>query len=122
MPLVAELPKEGERLLEMLDRHRHGASVNESKREIVEGERLCARVVEVTHDRQRGEMLLGGPFVLPVASQLCPELVESTRLVLRVGSGRFLRTNLEGVPGLMSCAVREAPQALPGLELVERRP
>ena len=96
--------------------------MNESEREIVEGERLCARVVEVTHDRQRGAMLLGGPFVLPVASQLSPELVQSTRLVLRVGSGRLLRTNLEGVPGLMSGAVRKAPQALPGVELVERRP
>jgi hypothetical protein len=74
------------------------------------------------HDRQRGAMLLGGPVVLSVASQLSPELVESTRLVLRVGSGRFLGTNLEGVPGLMSGAVRKAPQALPGVELVERRP
>ena len=56
--------------------------MNESKREIVERERLCARVVQLAHDRQRGAMLLGGPFVLPVASQLSPELVESTRLML----------------------------------------
>ena len=96
--------------------------MNECEREVVERERLRAPVVEVTHDRQRGAMLLGGPVVLPVASQLSRELVESTRLVLQVGSGRLMRTNLEGVPGLMSGAVRKAPQALPGVELVERRP
>ena len=96
--------------------------MNESEREIVECERLCAAVVQITHDRQRGAMLLGGSSVLPITSQLSSDLVELTRAVARVGDGWLPRTNLEGVPGLMRGAVRKAPKALSGVELVKRRP
>ena len=96
--------------------------MNECKREIVEGERLCARVVQFAHDRQRGAMLLGGPFVVAFTTKLRSDLVESTRLAARVGCGWWPRTNLEGVPGLLRCAVRKASKALPCIELVERRP
>jgi hypothetical protein len=96
--------------------------MNEGEREIVERERLCARVVELTHDRQRGAMLLGGPFVLAFAPKLSSELVESTRPAARVGCSWFPRTHLEGGPGLLRGPVREAPEALRGVELVDGRP
>ena len=122
VPLVPELPQEHQRLLEVLDRNRDRAGMNEGEREIVECERLCAAVVQITHDRQRGAMLLGGSSVLPITSQLSSDLVELTRAVPRVGDGCLPRTNLESVPRLLRGAVRKAPQTLPGVELVERRP
>jgi len=126
---VSELPEDDERLFEVLDGHGDTAGVNESEGEIVQRESFCPPVTQIPHDRQREAMLLGSPFVLAVASKLRPELVQSLRLAVRVGCGRLPLTRLQGATGLVSSptglvsnAGREAAQALPGVELVERRP
>ena len=75
--LVAELPKDGERLLEVLNRHRDAAGgMNESESEVVERQRLGAAVTEVTHDRERGAMPFGCLFVIAFTSKLRSELIE----------------------------------------------
>ena len=62
---VSQLPKEDERLLEVLNCDRDAAGgVDESEGEVVERQRLGAPVAQLTHDRQRGAMLLDSPFVL----------------------------------------------------------
>jgi hypothetical protein len=119
---VPELPEDDERLLEVLDCHGDPTGVNEREGEIVERESFCSSVTQIPHDRQREAMLLGSLFVLPVASKLRSELVESLRLAVRVGCGRLPLTRLQGATGLVSNAGREPAQTLPGLELVERRP
>ena len=94
----------------------HAARMDESECEIVQRERFCAPVIEVAHDRQRGEMLLGGPVRTPVTPKLGSELVESTRSLAagRVRAGScFCGRNLEGVPGLMSGAVARRPRRCP---------
>ena len=106
----------------MLDGNGHAARMDESECEIVQRERFCAPVTEVAHDRQRGAVLLGSLFVLAVTPKLGSELVESPRSRARVDCGRLLllRTQLEGVPGLLRGVRRQAPKALPGVELIER--
>ena len=74
--LLAELPKDGERLLEVLNRYRDAAGMNESKGEVVECQRFGASVAELTHDLEGGTMLVGRLFVLALSSQLCPEPIE----------------------------------------------
>ena len=119
---VPELPEDDERLLEVLDRHGDAAGVNEREGEIVERESFCSSVTQIAHDRQREAMLLSRLLVLPVTSKLRPELVESLRLAVRVRCGRLPRTRLQGATSLVSDAGSETAQALPGVELVERRP
>ena len=78
--LVSQLPKEIERLLEVLNRHRDAAArMNESEGEVVERQCLGAPVAQVTHDRKRGAVLHDSPLVIPVTSKLRAELVESMR-------------------------------------------
>jgi hypothetical protein len=80
---VSELPKDDERLLEVLKRCRD-AGMGESKSEVVECQRLGAPVTEVTDDGEGGPMVLGCQFVIALASKLRPELIEPKRLVLAV--------------------------------------
>lgn len=87
--LVAEFPKDDERLLEVLKRCRDPAGVSESESEVVECQCLGAPVTEVTHDRERGTMLFGCQFVIACASKLRSELIEPERLVLPVYCGWF---------------------------------
>jgi hypothetical protein len=56
--LVSEFPQDDERLLEVPKRGRVGG-MRESESEVVECQCLGAPVTEVTHDRERGTMLLG---------------------------------------------------------------
>ena len=85
---VAQLPKEDERLLEVLncDRRRR-RRCSESEREVVERQRLGAPVTQLTDDRKRGAMLLDSPFVLAFTPKLRTELVESMRLAAAVDLG-----------------------------------
>jgi hypothetical protein len=87
--LVAEFPKDDERLLEVLKRCRDAAGVNESESEVVECQCLGAPVTEVTHDRERGTMLFGCQFVIACTSKLRSQLVEPKRLVVPVYCGWF---------------------------------
>jgi hypothetical protein len=85
--LVTDLAKDGECPLEVRNRDRNAADVNESESEVVERECLCAPVTEIAHDRQRGEMLLRSLLVIALTSKLRSELVESERLAPRIGVG-----------------------------------
>ena len=107
--LVAQLPKEGERLFELLNGQRDAAGMDESQSKVVERQSLGVTVTELTHDRQRETMLLGSLLVIAFASQLCPELVESTRAV---GRGRFVLANLEEGAGTTRRAADGAPEVL----------
>jgi hypothetical protein len=82
--LVAKLSKEVERLLEVLNRYGDAAGMYESESKVVERQRLGLSVTELTHDRERGTMLLGCPFVLAFTSKLRPLFIESKRLALPV--------------------------------------
>jgi hypothetical protein len=66
--LVAELAKDGQRLLEVLDRLRLGAALGESESEIVERQCFGLFVAEVTDDRQRDQMLLDCAFVVAASA------------------------------------------------------
>ena len=94
--LVAELSKDVERLLEVLNRYGDAAAMYESESEIVERQRLGLPVTELTHDRERGTMLLGCLFVLAFTSKLRPELIESKRLTLPVDRDWFRPKGLRG--------------------------
>ena len=89
MFLVAELSKDVERLLEVLNRYGDAAAMYESESEVVERQRLGLPVTELTHDRERGTMLLGCLFVLALTSKLRPELIELKRLTLPVDCDWF---------------------------------
>jgi hypothetical protein len=56
--LFPELPKDDERLLEVLKRGRD-AGMSESESEVVERQCFGAPVTEVTHDGERSTMLFG---------------------------------------------------------------
>jgi hypothetical protein len=86
---VAELSKDVERLLEVLNRYGDAAAMYESESEVVERQCLGLPVTELTHDRERGTMLLGCLFVLALTSKLRPELVELKRLTLPVDCDWF---------------------------------
>ena len=87
--LVAELSKGDERLVEVLNRYGDAAAMHESESEVVERQRLGLPVTELTHDRERGTMLLGCLFVLAFTSKLRSVLIESKRLTLAVDRDRF---------------------------------
>jgi hypothetical protein len=57
--------------------------MNESESEVVERQPLGTPVTELTHDCERGPMLLGRLFVIAFAPKLRPELIESKRLALQ---------------------------------------
>jgi hypothetical protein len=125
--LVAQLPQEDERLLEVLHCHRDAAGgVNQSESEVVERQRLGATVTHLTHDRKRGAMLLDRSFVLAFAPKLGTELVESMRLAAAVDLGLSSLgwsplVSLQEAMGPPRNAVRVALQVLPRGELVEAR-
>jgi hypothetical protein len=81
--LVPELPKDDERLLEVLKRS-GVAGMGESEGEVVESQCLVMPVTEGTNDGKRGTMLLGCQLVLAFTSKLRSELVEPERLLLPV--------------------------------------
>ena len=87
--LVAELPKDDERLLEVLNRCRDAVGVSESESEVVECECFGVPVTQVAHDRERGTVLFGGQFVIACTSKLRSELIEPAGLVLPVYCSRF---------------------------------
>jgi hypothetical protein len=119
---VSQLPKEGERLLEVLHGHRDAAGgVNKSEREVVERQRLGTLITQLTHDRKRGAMLLDSPFVLAFAPKLRAELVEPVRLAAAVDLGRSPLVSLQEAMGSLRNAARVALQVLPRGELVEPR-
>ena len=114
--LVSELPKEIERLLEVLNRHRDAtARVNESEGEVVERQCLGAPVAQVTHDRKSGAVLHDSPFVIPVTSKLRAELVESMRPTTAVVYGRLWLplVTLQEAMGPPRSAARVTPQTSP---------
>ena len=86
---VAELSKDVERLLEVLNRYGDAAAMYESESEVVERQCLRLPVTELTHDRERGTMLLGCLFVLAFTSKLRSVLIESKRLTLAVDRDWF---------------------------------
>jgi hypothetical protein len=124
--LVAELSQDVERLLEVPNRHGDAAVMHESESEVVERQRLGLPVTELTHDRERGTMLLGCLFVLAFTSKLRPELIESKRLTLAVDRDWFRPKGLRGARFQLAdhrgVTGREAPQSLPEPELAEPRP
>ncbi len=69
MSFVAELSKDVERLLEVLNRYGTPPQCTRA-REVVERQCLRLPVTELTHDRERGTMLLGCLFVLAFTSKL----------------------------------------------------
>jgi hypothetical protein len=87
--LVAELSKDDERLLELLNRYGDAAGMYEGESEVVERQRLGLPVTELTHDRERGTMLPGCLFVLAFTSKLRPELIEPKRFTVPVDCERF---------------------------------
>jgi hypothetical protein len=87
--LVAELSKDVECLLEVLNRYDDPAGMYESESEVVERQRLGLPVTELTQDRERRTMLLGCLFELAFTSKLRPELIESKRLTLAVDRDWF---------------------------------
>jgi hypothetical protein len=114
--LVSQLPKEIERLLEVLNRHRDAAAgMNEGEGEVVERQRLGAPVAKVAHDRKRGAMLHDSPFVIPVTSKLRAELVESMRPTTAVVYGRLWLplVTLQEAMGPPRSAARVTPQTSP---------
>ena len=118
---VAELSKCDERLLEVLNRYRDAAGMYESESEVVERQRLRLPVTELTHDRERGTMLIGGLCVLAFTSKLRSVLIESKRLTLAVDRDRFRPESLRGARFQLAdhwgVSGREAPQSLPKPEL-----
>jgi hypothetical protein len=120
--LVAELPQDDERLLEVLDRCRDTAlGMNESESEVVERQRLGSPVTELTHDRKRRTMLLGCLFPIAITPKLHPERIESKSLAVPVDSGSFPLTNLHEGTGSMRNDVCAVLQALREVLLVEPR-
>ena len=119
--LVAELPQEDERLLELLNRHRDAAGMNESKSQVVARQRLGPPVTELMHDLERGHVLLGRLFALALASKLRPELVEPARLAVPVGRGWFPPASLDDGAGPMGRDVRDPAPVLVEVELTEPR-
>jgi hypothetical protein len=88
--VVSQLPKEEERLLEVLHCHRDAsAGMNEREGEVVERQRLGAPVAQLAHDRKGGAVLLYGLFVIALPSKLRAELVESMRAGAAVVCGRL---------------------------------
>jgi hypothetical protein len=118
--LVSQLPKEEERLLEVLDGHGDApAGVNEREGEVVERQRLGAPVAQLAHDLERGAVLLDGLFVIALTSKLRAELVESMRSATAVVCGRLLSMILEEGVCPPRNAVRGAVETSPQSELVE---
>jgi hypothetical protein len=120
--LVTELPKEDERLLEVLNCYPDAAGMEESESEVVERERLGAPVTELTEDRKRDTMLLGRLFAIALTSKLRPERIEPKRFAVQVDYGWFLLANLQRGPDLMRSDVCEALEVVLKAELVEPRP
>lgn len=122
--LVTQLPKQVERLLEVLNGHGDPAvGVNESKSQVVERQRLGAPVPDATHDRERRAMLLDGSFVSAFPPKLRAELVESVRLAAAVDFGRrrFPVVILHEGMGAPRSAVCVPLQVFPRGELVQAR-
>jgi hypothetical protein len=109
--LVPELPKDDERLLEVLNGDRDAAGMNESESEVVERQPLGTPVTELTHDCERGPMLLGRLFVIAFAPKLRPELIESKRLALQACCGWFPLTKLRRARPHVADSCRIAPTA-----------
>ena len=109
----------------MLNRYGDAAAMHESESEIVERQRLGLPVTELTHDRERGTMLLGCLFVLAFTSKLRAELIESKRLTLPVDCDWFPPKGLRGTRSQRADhrgeSGREVPQSLPKPELAEPR-
>jgi hypothetical protein len=120
--LVAELPKEDERLLEVLNRcHDAALGVNESESEVVQRQRLGVPVAEITHDCKRRSMLLGCLLAIAFTPKLHPERIESKRLAVRIDSGSLLLTNLHEGTGSVRSDVCAALQSLLKTLLVNSR-
>jgi hypothetical protein len=120
--LVAELPKEDERLFEVPDCWRDAAlGVNESESEVVERQRLGAPVTELTQDLERCTMLLGCLVAIAFAPKLHPELIEPTRLAVPVDSLSFPLTNVSECTGSMRNDVCALLQSLLKAVLAEPR-
>jgi hypothetical protein len=123
--LVTKLPKDDERILEVADGDGDAIGVDESESEVVQREGLCAPVTELTHDSQRGPMLLGRPCVIAFAPKLRPELIESKRTALQACWGGCPPTNLRRARPQATSPVRrdgcEALHALLNAELVAPR-
>lgn len=76
----AELAKDSDRLLEVLDRGRLGSALGERKPEIVERHGFRMLVAEITDDRQCDPMLRGRLLGAAFTTKLCSVLVEPERL------------------------------------------
>ena len=119
--LVSQLPKEIERLLEVLNGHWDASvGMNEREGEVVERQRLGAPVAQVAHDRKRGAMLHDSPFVIPVTSKLRAERVESMRPVAAVVYSRLrLPLTFQEAMDPPRSAARVPLQTSPQAELAE---
>jgi hypothetical protein len=107
--IVSKLPKEEERLLEVLNGHRDAsAGMNEREGEVVERQRLGAAVAQLAHDRKGGAVLLHGLFVIALPSKLRAELVVSMRAAAAVVCGRLPPMILQEGVGPTRNAVRGA--------------
>jgi hypothetical protein len=122
--LVTQLPKEVERLLEVLNCERDPAGgVHERESEVVQRQRLGAPITYFTHDRKRGPVLHDCAVVIAVTSKLRAKLVEPVRFAAAVdfGRGRLSLMSLDEGMGAPRGAVGEATEVLPGGEVVEAR-
>jgi hypothetical protein len=119
--LVAELLKKHERLLEVLNRDRDAAVMNERESEVVQRQRFGPPVTDLTRDRKRGTMLLGCLFVIALTSELRSDLVEPTRSTVPIGSGWFAVANLQERTGPAGSGARGALDVLLKLEVAELR-
>ena len=77
---VAELSKDGERLLEVLNCCYVSPFLSESEREVVERQRLGVLIAEVTDDCQRDSVLFGSLMRVASTSELRSALVEPERV------------------------------------------
>jgi hypothetical protein len=118
--LVSQLPKEIERLLEVLNCNGDAAArVNEREGEVVQRQRLGAPVTLVAHDRERGAVLDDRPFVISLTSKLRAELVETMRSAAAIVCDRFPLLTVQEVMGPPRNPVRGIVKALTEAELVE---
>jgi hypothetical protein len=110
---VPQLPKDDERLLEVMNGYRDAAGgMNESEGQVVERQRLGAPVTQLAQDRKRGPMLRGGLFVIALAPKLRPALIESTRVTLHACRGWFSLTNLRRARAHAASGCRTAPSGV----------
>jgi len=69
---IAQLSQDNESLLEETNRRSESLRVDDGEREVVQGQRLGALVVETADEGESGAVLLGRAFVMTLAPELSP--------------------------------------------------